>query len=71
MQQMDVKQARQIAPVKWTISRVKNGWQAHGGGVALVQRNHPDKLRVFRSLDAAISRLGVEVGVTKFKVIAD
>lgn len=72
MTTVTVEQARAVhafSPVAWTISETPDGWLVHCGESVLIS-SVSRKPRLFRSVDTAVRRLGIEVGIKEFKVEA-
>lgn len=72
LDQVTVQQARAVHsfnPADWTISQTPEGWIVHRGSAVLVS-TVSKRARVFASVDTAIRRLKVEVGIMNFKVEA-
>ena len=70
MKQLTIEQARAvqaISQVQWKLVETSEGWTVQTGEAKLVVTNGR-RLRVFKSLEAAVRQLRDRVGVTNFQV---
>jgi len=70
MKELTIEQARAvhaISPVPWRLVETSEGWTVETGEARLVVTNGR-RLRVFKTLEAAVRQLRDRVGVTNFQV---